>query len=83
MWIDIGAIDERFVFGGARRKYRRLPARRHRDGQRSITGAGRLVDWSIRKSSRKSIASTATAILRSRPKRDGALLDARGAQRSL
>ncbi len=42
------AIDDRFVFRGARRKYVAFPLGGLGTGSISLTGGGRLIDWSIR-----------------------------------
>src|ERR1700686_636418 len=42
------SIDERFVFAGKRRKYVSFPLGGIGSGSVSLTGSGRLVDWSIR-----------------------------------
>lgn len=45
---DIAAIPERFVYRGPRRKYVAFPLGGIGTGSVSLTGSGRLIDWSIR-----------------------------------
>ncbi|WEK52133.1 MAG: GH116 family glycosyl-hydrolase [Candidatus Kaistia colombiensis] len=45
---DLGSIDDRFVFKGERLRYAAFPLGGIGAGGFSITGAGRMVDWSIR-----------------------------------
>ncbi len=45
---DLDRIDDRFVFRGARRRYAVFPLGGIGSGGFSLTGAGRMVDWSIR-----------------------------------
>src|SRR5579862_336504 len=45
---DLAAVPERFVYKGARRKYVAFPLGSIGTGSISLTGAGRLIDWSIR-----------------------------------
>ena len=47
MWRDLDALDPRFVFTGGRTRYVRFPLGGIGSGV-SISGSGRLVDWSIR-----------------------------------
>jgi uncharacterized protein (DUF608 family) len=42
------AIDDRFVYTGARRRYVSFPLGGIGSGSISLTGSGRLIDWSIR-----------------------------------
>jgi len=45
---DLGAIDPHFAYTGARSRYVRFPLGGIGSGGFSISGSGRLVDWSIR-----------------------------------
>jgi uncharacterized protein (DUF608 family) len=48
MWDDLNAIDPRFVYQGERTRYIRFPLGGIGSGGLSVSGSGRLVDWSIR-----------------------------------
>ena len=48
MWDDLNAIDPQFAYLGDRSRYVRLPLGGIGAGGMSISGSGRLVDWSIR-----------------------------------
>ena len=45
---DLSSIDDRFVYSGARRTHAVFPLGGIGSGGFSLTGAGRMVDWSIR-----------------------------------
>ena len=45
---DLAAISERFIYQGPRRKYVGFPLGGIGTGSISLTGSGRLIDWSIR-----------------------------------
>ena len=47
-WDDLRGIDGRFIYEGDRLKYIRFPLGGIGAGGFSISGTGRLVDWSIR-----------------------------------
>jgi non-lysosomal glucosylceramidase len=70
------SIDERFVYAGSRRKYVSFPLGGIGSGSVSLTGAGRLVDWSIR--NRPAIHQfNGYSHFAIKAERDGKLLDAR------
>src|SRR5262245_59983166 len=70
------AIDDRFVFTGARRRYVSFPLGGIGTGSVSLTGSGRLVDWSIR--NRPDIHQfNGYSHFAIKAERDGKLLDAR------
>jgi uncharacterized protein (DUF608 family) len=48
MWDDLGAIDPQFAYLGERSRYVRFPLGGLGSGGFSVSGSGRLVDWSIR-----------------------------------
>ncbi len=48
MWTDLAAIDQQFAYTGERSRYVRFPLGGIGSGGFSISGSGRLVDWSIR-----------------------------------
>jgi len=48
MWDDLAAIDPRFVHTGERSRYIAFPLGGIGSGGFSISGSGRLIDWSIR-----------------------------------
>jgi uncharacterized protein (DUF608 family) len=48
MWDDLASIDPRFAYKGARTHYLAFPLGGVGSGGFSISGSGRLVDWSIR-----------------------------------
>jgi uncharacterized protein (DUF608 family) len=48
MWDDLSAIDPQFAYLGERSRYVRFPLGGIGAGGMSISGSGRLVDWSIR-----------------------------------
>ena len=48
MWPDLAEIDPHFAYTGARTRYIRFPLGGIGSGGFSVSGSGRLVDWSIR-----------------------------------
>ena len=48
MWDDLVAIDHRFAYHGERTRYLAFPLGGIGAGGFSISGSGRLIDWSIR-----------------------------------
>jgi non-lysosomal glucosylceramidase len=48
MWDDLKSVDPRFVYTGERTRYIRFPLGGIGSGGLSVSGSGRLVDWSIR-----------------------------------
>ena len=48
MWDDLAAIDHRFAYHGERTRYIAFPLGGIGAGGFSISGSGRLIDWSIR-----------------------------------
>jgi uncharacterized protein (DUF608 family) len=69
-------IDDRFVYSGERRRYIAFPLGGIGTGSLSLTGAGRLIDWSIR--NRPAIHQfNGYSHFAIKAERDGALLDAR------
>ncbi|MDB5529842.1 MAG: hypothetical protein JWR51_2945 [Devosia sp.] len=48
MWDDLAAIDQRFAYTGQRTRYLAFPLGGIGSGGFSISGSGRLIDWSIR-----------------------------------
>jgi non-lysosomal glucosylceramidase len=69
-------IDQRFVYAGNRRKYVSFPLGGIGSGSVSLTGSGRLVDWSIR--NRPAIHQfNGYSHFAIKAERDGKLLDAR------
>ena len=48
MWDDLASIDPRFAYRGERTRYIAFPLGGVGSGGFSISGSGRLVDWSIR-----------------------------------
>ena len=48
MWDDLASVDPRFAYKGERTRYIAFPLGGVGSGGFSITGSGRLVDWSIR-----------------------------------
>lgn len=48
MWDDLGAVDPQFAYLGERSRYVRFPLGGIGSGGMSVSGSGRLVDWSIR-----------------------------------
>jgi len=73
---DTSPVDDRFVFHGARRTYAAFPLGGLGSGSVSLTGSGRLVDWSIR--NRPAIHQyNGYSHFAIKAERDGKLLDAR------
>ena len=69
-------IDPRFVYRGARRRYVAFPLGGIGSGSLSLTGSGRLIDWSIR--NRPAIHQhNGYSHFAIKAERDGKLLDAR------
>ena len=76
MWDDLAAIDPQFAYFGPRSKYVRFPLGGIGSGGFSISGSGRLVDWSIR--NRPALQGTnGYSHFAVKAERDGKLLDAR------
>lgn len=48
MWDDLASIDQRFHYSGERTRYIAFPLGGIGSGGFSISGSGRLIDWSIR-----------------------------------
>jgi len=48
MWDDLSAVDRQFAYLGDRSRYVRFPLGGIGSGGFSISGSGRLLDWSIR-----------------------------------
>ena len=48
MWDDLASIDPRFAYTGERSRYIAFPLGGVGSGSLSISGSGRLIDWSIR-----------------------------------
>ncbi|WP_423066277.1 GH116 family glycosyl-hydrolase [Devosia sp. CN2-171] len=48
MWDDLAAIDKRFHYAGERSRYLAFPLGGIGSGGFSISGSGRLIDWSLR-----------------------------------
>ena len=70
------AIDDRFVYRGARSRYVAFPLGGIGSGSVSLTGSGRLIDWSIR--NRPAIHQlNGYSHFAIKAERDGELLDAR------
>ena len=73
---DMPAVDQRFVYSGARRQYVAFPLGGLGTGSISLTGSGRLIDWSIR--NRPAIHQhNGYSHFAIKAERDGELLDAR------
>src|ERR1700742_4678494 len=69
-------IDDRFVYAGERRKYVSFPLGGIGTGSVSLTGSGRLIDWSIR--NRPAIDQfNGYSHFAIKAERDGKLIDAR------
>ena len=72
----LAAIDDRFVYRGARRQHVAFPLGGIGSGSVSLTGSGRLVDWSIR--NRPAIHQhNGYSHFAIKAERDGELVDAR------
>src|ERR1700722_20215829 len=70
------AVEDRFVYTGARRQYLAFPLGGIGTGSVSLTGGGRLIDWSIR--NRPAIHQfNGYSHFAIKAERDGKLLDAR------
>ena len=48
MWDDLASIEPRFHYAGERTRYLAFPLGGLGSGGFSISGSGRLIDWSIR-----------------------------------
>src|SRR5258708_29877574 len=73
---ELPAIDDRFVYIGARRQYLAFPLGGIGTGSVSLTGSGRLIDWSLR--NRPAIHQfNGYSHFAIKAERDGKLLDAR------
>jgi non-lysosomal glucosylceramidase len=76
MWDDLSSIDPRFVYTGERTRYIRFPLGGIGSGGFSVSGSGRLVDWSIR--NRPALQGyNGYSHFAIKAERDGRLLDAR------
>ncbi len=72
----LAAIDDRFVYRGARRQHVAFPLGGIGSGSVSLTGSGRLIDWSIR--NRPAIHQhNGYSHFAIKAERDGELIDAR------
>ena len=73
---SFAAIDDRFVYNGARRQHVAFPLGGIGSGSVSLTGSGRLIDWSIR--NRPAIHQhNGYSHFAIKAERDGELIDAR------
>lgn len=76
MWDDLARIDRQFAYLGDRSKYVRFPLGGIGSGGMSVSGSGRLVDWSIR--NRPALGTyNGYSHFAIKAEQDGALLDAR------
>src|SRR4051794_37809367 len=76
MWDDLAAIDPRFAYLGERSRYIRFPLGGIGGGGFSVSGSGRLVDWSIR--NRPALQGyNGYSHFAIKAEKDGALVDAR------
>jgi uncharacterized protein (DUF608 family) len=76
MWDDLAAIDRQFAYAGERSRFVRFPLGGIGSGGFSISGSGRLVDWSIR--NRPNLQSfNGYSHFALKAEREGKLLDAR------
>ncbi len=76
MWDDLAAIDPQFAYLGERSRYVRFPLGGIGSGGLSISGSGRLVDWSIR--NRPALQGyNGYSHFAIKAEQDGTLLDAR------
>ncbi|MGV3550838.1 GH116 family glycosyl-hydrolase [Rhizobium sp.] len=76
MWNDLANIDPRFVYRGERTRHIAFPLGGVGSGGFSVSGSGRLVDWSIR--NRPALQTfNGYSHFAIKAERDGALLDAR------
>ncbi|MDW6025796.1 GH116 family glycosyl-hydrolase [Mesorhizobium sp. BAC0120] len=76
MWDDLAAIDPRFAYKGERTRYIAFPLGGIGAGGLSISGSGRLVDWSIR--NRPALQGyNGYSHFAIKAERDGKLIDAR------
>ncbi len=76
MWNDLAAIDAQFAYKGERSRYVRFPLGGIGSGGFSISGSGRLCDWSIR--NRAALQSyNGYSHFAVKAEQDGKLLDAR------
>lgn len=76
MWDDLRAIDPTFAYSGERTRYIAFPLGGIGTGGFSISGSGRLIDWSIR--NRPALQSyNGYSHFAIKAERDGALVDAR------
>jgi non-lysosomal glucosylceramidase len=74
--LDTTRVDKRFVYSGARRQYVAFPLGGLGTGSVSLTGSGRLIDWSIR--NRPAIHQhNGYSHFAIKAEQDGKLLDAR------
>lgn len=76
MWDDLASIDARFHYAGERSRYLAFPLGGIGSGGFSISGSGRLIDWSLR--NRPALQSyNGYSHFAIKAERDGKLIDAR------
>jgi uncharacterized protein (DUF608 family) len=76
MWDDLASIDARFHYAGERSRYLAFPLGGIGSGGFSISGSGRLIDWSLR--NRPALQSyNGYSHFAIKAERDGKLVDAR------
>lgn len=76
MWDDLNSIDPRFAYQGERTRYLAFPLGGIGSGGFSVSGSGRLVDWSIR--NRPALQGfNGYSHFAIKAERDGELVDAR------
>lgn len=76
MWDDLASIDVRFHYAGERSRYLAFPLGGIGSGGFSISGSGRLIDWSLR--NRPALQSyNGYSHFAIKAERDGRLVDAR------
>jgi non-lysosomal glucosylceramidase len=76
MWDDLASIDPRFAYKGERTRYIAFPLGGIGSGGLSISGSGRLIDWSIR--NRPALQGyNGYSHFAIKAEKDGALVDAR------
>jgi uncharacterized protein (DUF608 family) len=76
MWDDLASIDARFHYAGERSRYLAFPLGGIGSGGFSISGSGRLIDWSLR--NRPALQSyNGYSHFAIKAEKDGALVDAR------
>jgi non-lysosomal glucosylceramidase len=76
MWDDLAKVDPRFLYQGARTRHIAFPLGGIGSGGMSISGSGRLIDWSIR--NRPALQGyNGYSHFAIKAEREGALVDAR------